>query len=337
MFKTYLLVASILFISISCQDDEPKFKLTDYTTFFGPDDNTYHTGYFENTGYIYKRNNTGKVRWKMKLEHSIDVNNKIIVLADGSCLVFNFNDGEYYFLTTDGSLIWKKQFEMAAGTPFIDDGTLYLPSKLDQYTGLLSIDLETGNELSRIELEDFPNETTSWRMFSYYNNAFFVSAVINNEFVRIAKIKDNEVEWVEDNKEQIPSAFALQILHHQEGFSILFDENITYQFSDDGIFKQTKSLNNFNYFSLFIPNINNTHEIVSFDYTSKKLTWVTYNNELNETSTVLLPLDYNNLSLCNYKIINEGILISIFITDTSPPAGQKRLLLKPDGTYSILL
>jgi len=341
--KNLTLAFSLLVVLIAgCDDTDHAVNLSNQTTFFGDNSETFHTGtdFQRNTSYFYKRNEQGDILWSIKIPKSAEVGDQVIILSDGSTILYALGDKTYYKVSAAGTLLWSSVYE-SNHYAYVSGDHLWIPYDENFALGMYVVDLETGNQLSKIALPDLNKAELSEYQFSYHGGAVFLAAYIGYSHVELIKFDESGLLWRESNGESIDDFDITKLIHLEDGPALLFYNSILCKFNESGVFTERITLESDEDYELTVPMhliTNSDKSIEYFSYNPADLTKFIWNS-IDKDGTLLasrVVQTPNQATLVVDHIFNHGgIVLSVFKKDLSAK-NESHVLLKLDGTYEIL-
>jgi len=341
--KNLTLAFSLLVVLITgCDDTEHAVNLSNQTTFFGGNNETFHTGtdFNHNTSYFYKRDEHGNILWSIKIPKSAEVGDQVIILSDGSTILYGLGDKTYYKVSADGTLVWSSIYE-SDHYAYISNDHLWIPYEENFALGMYVVDPETGNQLSKVVLPDLNKAELSEYQFSYYDGALFVAAYIGYSHVELIKFDEDGQLWRESNDEAIVDFDITRLIHLEDGPALLFYNSILCKFNESGVFTERIMLESDEDYELTVPMhliTNSDKSIEYFSYNPADLTkfiWNSIDKDGNLLASRVVETPNQATLVVDHIFNHGGIVLSVFKRDL-PDKNESHVLLKLDGTYEIL-
>lgn len=328
---------------LACQkEDNPPLNPTNQTTFFGEGGETYHTGIdlHHHSSHFYKRDNTGNILWSLEIEKQAESNDQIIVLEDGSSILYALGNNSFYKISSTGQLIWKSTFENADFYIHVNADHLWIPIVETLSIGMLVVDIDTGEQLDKILLPDIYKPQLQQYHFTYKDGAMYLAAYMELSHVDLIKFDETGQLWRESNEETIDDYKIVKVMPLTNGLAILFLNSIVCTFDANGLLTERFTLETTADLTFTIKSItkeDGTLELFALNPDDTfSLIWISLDadGKLEDSKTISMP--YETPYLADYKFTNEGILLSVF-NNESDAKEEDRILLKNDGTYEVIL
>lgn len=337
------IVLACAVLLFACEKEEnPPLNPTNKTTFFGEDNSTYHTGidFHHNSSYYYKRNSEGNILWAFEIEKKAEVSDQIILLPDGSSILYGLGNNSYYKISSSGKLDWKSTFENINSNIYVNGDHLWMPFVETLAIGMLVVDLQTGEQLEKISLPDINKPQLQQYHFSYMDGAMYLAAYIGYSHVDIIKFDETGQLSRESNDKSVDDYKILKVMPLTDGLAILFLNSIVCTFDSNGLLTDRFTLEttaDLTYTTTVIPKEDGTLELFALNPDDTfSLIWITLDadGKLEASETISMP--YETPYLGDYKFTDDGILVSVF-NNESDARDEDRILLKNDGTYEVIL